>query len=138
MAVDYGRRRIGIAASDPLRVVSKPRCVVEAGRPPDRPTPELLALVGELEPTTIVVGIPVNMDGTEDEMAREARAFSQRLAAESGVPVVERDERLSTVEAERTIQQLGLPKKKREQRGLRDMLAAAILLEDYLKEEDSG
>ncbi|MFQ5529445.1 MAG: Holliday junction resolvase RuvX [Gemmatimonadota bacterium] len=138
MAVDYGRRRIGVAASDPLRVVSKPRCVVEAGSPPDRPTPELLALVGNLEPATILVGIPHNMDGTEGAMAREARRFGQHLAAASGVPVVERDERLSTVEAERTIQQLGLPKKKRRERGLRDMMAAAILLEDFLREPGSG
>lgn len=138
MAVDYGRRRIGVAASDPLRVVSKPRCVVEAGSPPDRPTPELLALVGNLEPATILVGIPRNMDGTEGAMAREARRFGQHLAAASGVPVVERDERLSTVEAERTIQQLGLPKKKRRERGLRDMMAAAILLEDFLREPGPG
>ena len=137
MAVDYGRRRIGIAASDPLRVVSKPRCVVEAGNPPENPTEELLALVRDLEPAAILVGIPRNMDGTEGEMALEARAFGLRLATAAGVPVVERDERLSTVEAERTIQQLGLPKKKRQERGLRDMLAAAVLLEDYLQEADS-
>jgi len=136
MAVDYGRRRIGIAASDPMRVVSKPRCVIEAGSPPGEPTAELLDLVEELEPTVIVIGIPRNMDGTEGEMALEARAFGRRLGERSGVPVIERDERLSTVEAERTIRELGLPRKKREQRGLRDMLAAAILLEDYMRETD--
>jgi putative Holliday junction resolvase len=137
MAVDYGRRRIGVAASDPLRVVSKPRCVVEAGSPPVNPTEELLALVRDLEPATILVGIPRNMDGSEGEMAREARTFGKHLATAAGVPVLERDERLSTVEAERTIQLLGLPKKKRQERGLRDMLAAAILLEDYLQETAS-
>jgi putative Holliday junction resolvase len=138
MAVDYGRRRIGIAASDPMRVVSKPRCVIQAGSPPAEPTAELLDLVEVLEPTVIVIGIPCNMDGTEGEMALEARAFGRRLGERSGVPVVERDERLSTVEAERTIRELGLPRKKREQRGLRDMMAAAILLEDYMREADSS
>ena len=76
------------------------------------------------------------MDGSEGEMALEARAFGRRLGERSGVRVVERDERLSTVEAERTIRELGLPRKKREQRGLRDMMAAAILLEDYMRESD--
>jgi putative pre-16S rRNA nuclease len=136
MAVDYGRRRIGIATSDPLRVVSKPRCVVAAGTPPERPTQELLKLVDELEPVVIVVGIPLNMDGTEGEMALEARRFTRNLSAAASVPIVERDERLSSVEAERTIQELGLPKKKRQNRGLRDMIAAAILLEDYLRETE--
>ena len=136
MAIDYGRRRIGIAASDPLRVLSKPRCVVAAGTPPERPTQELLRLVDELEPVVIVVGIPLNMDGTEGEMALEARRFTRNLGAAVGVPILERDERLSSVEAERTIQELGLPKKKRQDRGLRDMIAAAILLEDYMRETE--
>lgn len=137
MAVDYGRRRIGVAASDPLRVVSKPRCVVEAGRPPQEPTAGLLEVVAELEPAVIVVGIPRNMDGSEGEMALEARVFGQRLGECSGVPIVERDERLSSIEAERTIRELGLPKKKREQKGLKDMIAAAVLLEDYMRELES-
>lgn len=136
MAVDYGRRRIGIAASDPLRIISKPRCVVDAGSPPDRPTQELLDLVGELEPRVIVVGIPLNMDGTEGEMALEARKFALQLGSATGVQIVDRDERLSSVEAERTIHELGLPKKKRQDPGLRDMIAAAILLDDYMRETE--
>ncbi|TFG65848.1 MAG: Holliday junction resolvase RuvX [Gemmatimonadales bacterium] len=134
MAIDYGRRRIGIAASDPLRIVSKPRCVIAAGIPPEQPTRELLELVSELEPTIIVVGLPLNMDCTEGEMALEARRFARHLGVAAGIPIVERDERLSSVEAERTIHELGLPKKKRQDRGLRDMIAAAILLEDYMRE----
>jgi putative Holliday junction resolvase len=136
MAVDYGRRRIGIAASDPLRIVSKPRCVVAAGNPPDKPTQELLDLVCELDPGIIVVGIPLNMDGTEGEMALEARKFARQLGDAAGVSIVERDERLSSVEAERTIRELGLPRKKRQDRGLRDMIAAAVLLDDYMREKE--
>ncbi len=81
-----------------------------------------------------MVGVPLNMDGTEGEMAREARKFALQLGAAAGVPIVERDERLSSVEAERTIHELGLPKKKRQNRGLRDMIAAAVLLDDYMRE----
>ena len=138
MALDYGRRRIGVAATDPLRVVAQPRGVVGAGSPPVEPSAELLDLVRELEPTLIVVGIPVNMDGTEGEMAREARRFVDGLSAATGIATVLRDERLTTVEAERTIRSMDLPRRKRHDRGLRDALAAAVLLDDYLREDQSG
>jgi len=137
MALDYGRRRIGVAASDPLRILAQPRGVVRAGSPPVEPTAELLGLVRELEPAVIVVGLPMHMDGSEGEMAREAREFGRRLGAATGVETIARDERLTTVEAERTIRALGLPKRKREDRGLRDALAAAVLLDDYLREDQN-
>lgn len=135
MALDYGRRRIGVAASDPLRVVAQPRGVVAAASPPVEPSAELLDLVRELEPAVIVVGVPLNMDGTEGEMAKEAREFVGKLADATGIKTVVRDERLTTVEAERTIRAMELPRRKRHDRGLRDALAAAVLLDDYLREE---
>jgi putative Holliday junction resolvase len=137
VALDYGRRRVGVAASDPLRIIAKPRAAVAAGSPPMEPSRELLDLLAELEPGVIVLGIPLNMDGSEGEMALEAREFGRRLFAACAIPIRERDERLSTVEAERTIRQLGLPKHKREQKGLRDMMAAAVLLDDYMREDGS-
>lgn len=137
MALDYGRRRIGVAASDPLRVLAQPRGVVSAGSPPTDPPPELLALIAELEPVVVVVGVPLHMSGDEGEMAKEARAFARRLEARCGVRVEMRDERLTSVEAERTIREMQLPRKKRERRGLRDAMAAAVLLEDYLREDGS-
>lgn len=135
MALDYGRRRIGVAASDPLRVVAQPRGVVRAGSPPVEPGEALLERVHELEPAVIVVGVPLHMDGSEGEMAIEAREFARRLGAATGIETVVRDERLTTIEAERMIRALDLPKRKREDRGLRDAMAAAVLLEDYLREE---
>lgn len=135
MALDYGRRRIGVAASDPLRVVAQPRGVVAAASPPVEPSDQLLELVRELEPVVIVVGVPLNMDGSEGEMAKEAREFVGKLATATGIATIVRDERLTTVEAERTIRAMDLPKRKRHDRGLRDALAAAVLLDDYLRED---
>lgn len=135
MALDYGRRRIGVAASDPLRVVAQPRGVVAAASPPVEPSVELLDLVRELEPAIIVVGIPLNMDGSEGEMAKEVREFVGKLATATGIATVVRDERLTTVEAERTIRSMELPRHKLRDRGLRDALAAAVLLEDYMRED---
>lgn len=135
MALDYGRRRIGVAASDPLQVVAQPRGIVAAASPPVEPSDQLLDLVRELEPVVIVVGVPLNMDGSEGEMAKEAREFVGKLAAATGISTIVRDERLTTVEAERTIRAMDLPKRKRHDRGLRDALAAAVLLDDYLRED---
>lgn len=124
-----------MAASDPLRVVAQPRGVVRAASPSVEPSAELLERVRELEPAVIVVGMPLHMDGSEGEMAREAREFARRLGAATGIETTVRDERLTTVEAERMIRALDLPKRKREDRGLRDAMAAAVLLDDYLREK---
>lgn len=82
----------------------------------------------------MLVGIPFNMDGSTGEMALEARRFAAELRAVLDIPVVERDERLSSLEADRRLKESGLPAGKRREKGRRDMLAAAVLLEDYLAE----
>lgn len=82
----------------------------------------------------IVVGIPLNMDGSEGEMASEARRFGLRVGEGTGVPVIERDERLTSVEAERRLRDIGAGRRARDAKGRADMVAAAIVLEDYLAE----
>ena len=134
MGLDYGRRRIGVAVTDPTGTIASPRTAVPNGDPPTRPPRALLDLVAELEPIRIVVGIPLRMDGTEGDMAREAREFGRELAARTGLPVIEWDERLTTTAAERELR-LAAPKRLREQRGLADMVAAALLLRSYLERQ---
>lgn len=134
VAVDYGRRRIGVAVSDPGRVLASPHATLENPGPAGEPPSGLVDLVRQLEAVEIVVGIPLNMDGSEGPMALEARGFARRLALRSGLPVHERDERLSSVEAERRLRELELPRGKRREKGRRDRLAAAVLLEDFLAE----
>ena len=99
MALDYGRRRIGVAATDPSRTIASPHVAIKNADPPAEPPQGLLNLLRDLAPAVVVVGIPVNMDGTSGEMASEARLFASRLAALSGLEVVERDERLTSYEA---------------------------------------
>jgi putative Holliday junction resolvase len=134
VAVDFGRRRIGVAVSDPGRVLASPRATLANAAPVGEPPAALLDLVRELEAVEIVVGVPLNMDGSEGPMAVEARGFARRLSQRTGLPVHERDERLSSVEAERRLQDLDLPRAKRRDKGRRDRLAAAVLLEDFLAE----
>ncbi len=123
-----------MAVSDALRTIAVPHATVRNTDPPDQPPSELLHLLGELEPVLVLVGIPLNMDGTEGDMAVEGRRFANRLRELTGLSVLERDERLTSVEAEELVRAMDLPRRRKRDRGLRDMLAAMVLLRDFLEE----
>lgn len=137
MALDYGRRRIGVAVTDPTRTIAAPRGVIERprrGRAAAPPLPpELIALVAELAPEAVLVGIPFSMDGTAGAMAEEARAFARALRDATGVRTIEWDERLSTAHAEREILAMQLPRGKRRRKGRTDEVAASLMLSAYLR-----
>lgn len=134
VALDYGRRRIGVAVSDPGRILASPHSTIEHRAPAGEPPPALLELLKQLGPTEVLIGLPLNMDGSEGVMVVEARQFGARIGAMLDLPVTERDERLSSVEADRRLLDSGLSRSKRREKGRRDMVAAAILLEDFLAE----
>ena len=96
--------------------------------------------MSELDPIAIVLGIPISMDGSEGEMAREARAFGTALSAATGIAVIEWDERLTTALAERALRPE--PKRTRRDRskggggrdrGRADRIAAAVILDGYMR-----
>lgn len=134
VALDYGRRRIGVAVSDPGRILASPHSTIEHTAPPGEPPAALLDLLTDLGPVEVLIGIPLNMDGSEGEMVVEARRFGNRIQKLSGIPVTERDERLSSIEADRRMLEAGLSRNRRREKGRRDMIAAAVLLEDFLAE----
>ena len=134
VALDYGRRRIGVAASDPLRTIASPHVAMKNADPPTEPPQGLLNLLKDLAPVMVIVGIPIHMDGSFGEMAAEARAFAARLTALSGLQVLERDERLTSYEAEEMLREMDLSRRRRQEKGLKDMLAATVLLREYLEE----
>jgi putative Holliday junction resolvase len=123
-----------VAATDPSRTIASPHVTMKNADPPTEPPRGLLNLLKDLAPAVVVVGIPVNMDGTVGEMATEAKKFAARLTELSGLPVVERDERLTSFEADEMLRQMNLPQRKRREKGLKDMLAATLLLKEYLEE----
>jgi putative Holliday junction resolvase len=131
VALDYGRKRIGVAVSDPTGTIASPRGVVDRAGP--ALPAKLLELVADVRPRVIVVGIPFNMDGSAGEMAEEAREFAARLGAATGVPIAEWDERLTTARAEREITALGLKRSQRTKKGRSDEMAATLMLTDYLR-----
>lgn len=106
---------------------------MENDDPPDEPPRALLDLLTRLSPRRVVLGIPRHMDGSEGEMAREARAFGEALSEACDVPVSEWDERLSSAAAERALLESGAPRSKRREAGSTDVVAATLLLRSYLE-----
>jgi putative Holliday junction resolvase len=129
LGVDLGRARIGLAlADDVLRTARALRVVPRRGDAADCAT--LAEVAREYEVTRAVVGLPLNMDGTEGASARMARAFAAKLGAALAVPVDLSDERLSTFEAEGRLRDRGLDARAR--RGEIDAEAAAVILQEWL------
>ncbi len=129
MGIDFGERRIGVAGSDEMGMIARPLSVIErTSRAED------VARIGELasrrKAKTIVVGLPLNMDGSAGPAARRARRFARMLERELGLKVELWDERLSTAEAERALIAAGERRARR--REVRDGVAAALILQSYL------
>lgn len=130
--MDYGRRRLGLAVSDVLGMASHPLPAL-ARQGPERDLAALRQLVASREVRRLVVGLPLNMDGSEGPMAAEARAFGQWLAQATGLPLLFEDERLSTDAAEEFLRGAGLRPSDRKR--LRDSVAAALILQAVLERD---
>jgi putative holliday junction resolvase len=128
LGIDYGARRIGLSYGDELGVATPLPALTDAD---DAKRWEgLRAVVAQRRVTDLVLGYPLNMDGTAGFKAKEVDAFAARLRAEFKVPVHLIDERLTSYEAESTIAK----SKRRDVRasGIIDSRAATIILQDYL------
>jgi putative Holliday junction resolvase len=129
LALDHGTKRIGVAASDALKLLAQPLEFIPAGSF-DAVLARLRQLIVEKDVELIVIGLPRNMDGSDGPAARAVRDFVDRLRNQITVPLVTWDERLSSVQAQRLLRQAG--HKAKQQKGKVDASAAAILLQSYL------
>ncbi len=129
LGVDYGRRRVGVALSDPGAMLSTGLTTLNV-QSVGEAVARVAATARERGATEIVVGLPLNMDGTRGPMADEVSDFVRRLAAASGVPVLTWDERLSTGMAERTLLDADMSRQRRKE--VRDKLAAQLILQGFL------
>ncbi|MCS7042619.1 MAG: Holliday junction resolvase RuvX [Bryobacteraceae bacterium] len=134
LALDIGQRRIGLAiavegsAAHGLAALSRRSAAEDIAR--------LKRIAEERGVQRFVVGLPLNMDGSESEMTRRVRAFAERLARETGIEVAYQDERLTSFEAEQRLRERGMSLRKMleaKRRGAVDELAAVLILEDYLR-----
>jgi putative Holliday junction resolvase len=129
LGLDFGTKRVGAAISDPRLEIATPLEVYER-RDAVQDARHYRALVEDHEVDRIVVGLPVHLSGREGSSASLARTWGDWLAGETKRPVVYCDERFTTSDAEDSLIAAGLKRSRR--KGLRDMLAARLLLQNYL------
>jgi putative Holliday junction resolvase len=132
-AIDLGERRIGVAYSDSGRTLASPWGTVQRSGDPARDRQAIVDAVREVEARTLVVGLPLSLSGERGPAARTAldEAAALRVLLEPlGVDVVTADERLTTVEAERSLRQAG--KRGKAARQVVDSAAAMVLLQSWL------
>jgi putative Holliday junction resolvase len=129
LALDLGRKRIGLALSDPLRITAQGLPNLERTRKRED-FAQLAEIARRNEVGLILMGNPVNMGGSEGRQSEWVREFAAGLEKETGLPICFWDERLTTVEASRVLRSSGISQEKRA--AAVDRLSAVILLQSYL------
>jgi putative Holliday junction resolvase len=129
LGLDLGEKTIGLALSDTLLMVATPMQTLKRGKfSADAQT--LSELIAKQDVGGLVVGLPLNMDGTDGPSAQSARAFGRNFAAKSDLPIVFQDERMSTSAVTRTLLEADTSRKRRGE--VVDKMAAAYILQGAL------
>jgi putative Holliday junction resolvase len=131
--IDFGRKRIGLAVSDgqaayPIGVMERRSLKYDLDA--------IRSRLADREVSLIVVGLPLSVDGTEGPSARAARAFAEHLGLATGLPVEMFDERLTSVEADERLREASSSRTSKgaaRRKAARDAVAAAVILEGWLK-----
>lgn len=132
LGIDYGVKRVGLAVSDPTGMLAGPLETLKR-RPGKRPPVHRVAEIArEHEAAAVVVGLPLGLDGEENDWCREVRSFGEALGTRIGVPVHFVDERMTSVMAEKAIRQSGLGLLKRREKERVDRAAAVLILQRWL------
>ena len=129
LGLDIGDRRIGVAMSDPQGILASPLTIINR-------TDELsgidaiLAIIDQNQVGVVVVGLPLSMNGSIGSQAEKVQDFASQLSKHAEVPIEFRDERLTTVSAQRLMKMT-----KKDRRSRDDAMAAALILQSYLDEK---
>ena len=129
LAIDYGDARIGLALSDESETLASPIGTYKS-QSMRKDIDYIAALAKEKQAGLIVLGLPVNMDGSSGERVSKTKSFGNVLERVSGIQVEYKDERLTTVTAEQTLIECGMRREKRKR--IIDTLSAQIILQSYL------
>jgi len=131
MAIDYGEKAIGVAISDELQLTVRPLTTIRREKQKYAQVIERIgALVAENEIATLVVGLPLNMDGTRGAAVERVESFISDLRRSVSIPIVTIDERLTSYEADQILREMGVSLRQR--RAKSDEYAATIILQDYI------
>ena len=134
LAVDYGRKRIGLAISDTIGMIATPAGFIERREGKRAPITKIIARAQELEARGFLFGLPLDGEGHETDWTTEIRAVGVEIAKRTTLPVRFLDERFTTAAALRTIREMG--ESTRGRKGDVDALAATILLQQALNVQD--
>ncbi|MCI0364031.1 MAG: Holliday junction resolvase RuvX [Phycisphaerales bacterium] len=133
LCIDLGQKRTGLALGDDQTKLVSPLDILEIP-PGDRLIEALLKTIDQQRPNALVLGLPINMDNTEGPAAKAVRDFGRQLQQHAKLPVHYQDERLTSYAADQHMARSGRTYKKKKQ--LRDALAAAEILSDFLDARD--
>jgi putative Holliday junction resolvase len=129
MSIDYGRKRVGIAVTDPLKIIATALETVHSSK-----VLEYIEAYMEKEPVEMfVVGLPKNLDNTDAESMTDVKPFVRRLEAKFNIPVVWVDERFTSKLAMRAMIDSGMKKSERRIKENIDKISAVIILQSYLE-----
>ena len=131
LAIDYGKKRVGLAITDPLKMFAYPFDTFINDK---NLLTKLIDIIKEKNVVKVIVGDPVKESGEESVIAKEIRKFIESLSKKIDIPIELVDERYTSELAKQRIIETVPSKKKRRDKSLVDKNAAAIMLEDYLKE----
>jgi putative Holliday junction resolvase len=136
VGIDYGMSRLGLALSDERQIIATPFQTLQAEKKTEQTVSKLLAVLSELQQNLsceieeIIVGMPLMMSGRKGFLADEVKNFVDFLSQATTIPVKTWDERLTTVQAERSLRESNMTRKKRTK--FVDIVSAAIILQSYL------
>ena len=132
LGIDLGLRRVGVAVSDPTGLIAQPLPTLTRRAGKRMPLAALQEIASSYEVQDIVMGLPLAPSGNDTEWTATVREAAGSLEKRSGLPVHLVDERFTSRAAERAVRSLGLPKKKREEKGRVDAAAAVLILQGWL------
>lgn len=132
LGFDFGTKSIGVAIGQPITGSAQPLKAIKATDGiPD--WTQIEAILTEWQPGLVVVGLPLNMDGTEQEMTQRARKFANRIHGRFGVPITTQDERLTTADAKARLFEYGGYKAL--SKGQIDSVSAVLIIESYFENQ---
>ncbi len=130
LAIDYGTVRVGIALSDPMRIIASPYRTIQL-ESDTQVISEIIEIIREQSVKEIVLGLPLNLSGEDTIQTGKTRDFCQLLKESIDLPVKWQDERFTSKESEAEIRKMGLSPK--QGRKIVDQIAASLILRSYLQ-----
>ena len=132
MALDYGSKTVGVAMTDALGITAQGKEIIKRKSPNKlrQTLARIVQLTEENNVEKIILGLPLNLDGTCGDRVEKTKEFAEKIKARIDIPIEFEDERLTTVEAYEIMDELKIPRDKRDD--YVDMIAAVVILEQYM------